>query len=1461
MGWIAIAVVIVTLPEIVFNLSFDILWSTRLAIAWPLILGLLAVGLRLLHVGGAKAATKWLNIAFGIFFLLISLSLFLSLCFVILYHPYEYYEYVWLSSNNFIRAMIWVSTKPDEWLTTTNFIGAIALLLVWVFVGSTCLKSVNREYLRRMSYGYGFASLLWILLLIWKYIPPTTPSSSPPELIYVICEGFLLVCGFILFTSLYTKKGISFRVQKNESNTTTDVENTNSDSNIDYKPHDDGLSGFGSSRANKIIKYHGIARNVTWHERATGSYASSSSKTSVGSSSGNTDAATKYLTELNFRLEENDANGDVTGYRFFSISVGTTNSKTDMNTFLSLWLGNENEEGNNEKTWFKRCIVDGDEIEITLTKDWAGAFNCEKIINRSVNGATVYLRAENTRVAIDISDISANQNPIGFSTKHINYLERGYLSEAETTTNDILSDVVYPEAEGLSFVKISGISNLRLESSSSLASRTFSNVLTGLYNQNIPIIFIITGHQSQTSLYIGTFNKTKKSNLQPSVQPYEAQFRQTVGNNLSVVISALQSAYPGVMLERIQPEEVTSLQTSLRALMGTGLVVGTPAVKSDANIDSLFDVRHITRGMSGENWAYIVTCMPVDLSENSQLHNNILMELADIANTEKSSNTLHPTAQNYVDLLHTLLRKLEHGKAQGLWHSAMYLMASDHERLRNLGALIASATNGPNSRPDPIRILEFEGLSIAMSIFSIFTSPAPASPGRIRYPYKFLSLNSSVELASVVHLPLSEIPGYEVREDASFDTNSSQKLTKNVIRVGEIVDHRRNTDSYYYIPLADLNRHAMIVGATGSGKTNTTFHLLLQLWNLKIPFLVIEPTKTEYRKLLDSEALTKVLRIFTLGDETTSPFRLNPFQILPGVAVQTHIDFLKSVFNASFVMYAPMPYVLERCLHEIYEDKGWNLATGENERGLHPRAFPTLTDLYRKIEPVVRLLGYEPKITMDVTAALQTRINSLREGGKGLMLDTHQSIPIVDLLNYPTILELDRIGDNDDKAFLISLLLTFLYEHRVSEGLTNDLPVKHVTVFEEAHRLLGHIPQIFNTEIANVKGKAVESFCNMLSEIRVYGEGFLVVEQIPSKLSPDIIKNTNLKVMQRLVAADERRVMGAAMNLNEAQARRVVSLEVGEAVVYSEGHDKPVLVAIPHCVDILPKSNNISRQQWDEQVRNCMVSYGLNLSKSLAASKYKREIIPIVETSEFKQIVARYILSVVTSESALITEFSLIIQCISKFSRRGIYDPEIISYAIYYGVDNYFEERGRQYSWKYQDADLIEQIFLSLINEIVLTRFKQNDTQHDFSDEEKKKIEKFRNAYIKLCTVPTYPFSGCSKICTNNVCLYRYNMIPLLSDARLHGNFMNALERSSNDKRWSNLHDTCQVVTRRVLSDDSVPEEKKKAELCFAVQKSELIPQYDHWHRTMIVDELMRTLRNWTFDKAKLTPSQAGMKK
>ena len=67
------------------------------------------------------------------------------------------------------------------------------------------------------------------------------------------------------------------------------------------------------------------------------------------------------------------------------------------------------------------------------------------------------------------------------------------------------------------------------------------------------------------------------------------------------------------------------------------------------------------------------------------------------------------------------------------------------------------------------------------------------------------------------------------------------------IELGRVFVHSSATRHEARIPLDTLTKHCFITGMTGSGKTTSCFSLLIQLYRLGLPFLVIEPVKSEYR--------------------------------------------------------------------------------------------------------------------------------------------------------------------------------------------------------------------------------------------------------------------------------------------------------------------------------------------------------------------------------------------------------------------------------------------------------------------------------------------------------------------------------------------------------------------------------------------------------------------------------------
>jgi hypothetical protein len=208
---------------------------------------------------------------------------------------------------------------------------------------------------------------------------------------------------------------------------------------------------------------------------------------------------------------------------------------------------------------------------------------------------------------------------------------------------------------------------------------------------------------------------------------------------------------------------------------------------------------------------------------------------------------------------------------------------------------------------------------------------------------------------------------------------------------------------------------------------------------------------------------------------------------------------------------------------------------------------------------VVTEIGYSQRVTDDVLGFIRVRIASLRAGTTGRFLEGGHPVDFGRLLTRNVVLEIEDVGDDGDKAFLMGAVLIRLAEHlRLTRG-SGPPDLRHLTVIEEAHRLLrraepgaGHGPG----------AHAVEMFAGLLAEVRAYGEGLIVAEQIPGKLIGDVVKNTAVKVVHRLPAADDRDAVGATMNVTPALSRYLVTLPPGQAAAFADGMDYPVLVQI-----------------------------------------------------------------------------------------------------------------------------------------------------------------------------------------------------------------------------------------------------------------------------------------------------------
>jgi len=545
--------------------------------------------------------------------------------------------------------------------------------------------------------------------------------------------------------------------------------------------------------------------------------------------------------------------------------------------------------------------------------------------------------------------------------------------------------------------------------------------------------------------------------------------------------------------------------------------------------------------------------------------------------TEASSTEQYNAhAEACQTILEGYVQRLLKGRSHGWWRTAVYIAADSQATLHSVAAALRSTCSGDATGMDPFRVHSvpahlirkamLQGKVLAMNVPAGQTNPL----GRVQDA--LATCMTSDELALLINMPCAELPGIPMRARAAFAVSVPLVDGPSVV-LGRLLDSSARPLTEVHLPAIALNRHVFVTGMPGYGKTNTCMQLLHQAHQaLKVPFLVIEPAKGEYRSMRHLPGMAG-LQVYSIGGDSPLPLRLNPLTPVPGVPVGRHIDLLKAVFNASFPMYAGMPYVLEEALLEVYQERGWSVFETENpfltpKSGLEGLAAltPNLEDLFIKIDAILERKGYAQEVSQNMGAALKSRLKSLMVGNKGLVLNTRRSTRFEDLFLRPTVVELRGLGDDEEKAFVMAVLWMFLYEYAElrqdgSAGAYGTL--QHLTLVEEAHRLLAAGTRMAGSDqTADPRGKAVAMFCDLLAEMRAYGEGFVIADQSPTKLVPDVLKNSNLKLVHRLAYPSDRTVVGQCTNLDERQTERLNTLGVGIAVAHDDRIEDAILLQV-----------------------------------------------------------------------------------------------------------------------------------------------------------------------------------------------------------------------------------------------------------------------------------------------------------
>ena len=435
-------------------------------------------------------------------------------------------------------------------------------------------------------------------------------------------------------------------------------------------------------------------------------------------------------------------------------------------------------------------------------------------------------------------------------------------------------------------------------------------------------------------------------------------------------------------------------------------------------------------------------------------------------------------------------------------------------------------------------------------------------------PLYFLRLKylmTARELSGIFKLPIDD--GHTIGLESKKLSSNREKLNQSIIsegnfKLGRILNASRTQEgdaAHAGVPLNDFTKHGLIVGMPGSGKTNFSLGMLLQFWrDFQIPFLAIEPTKSEYRSLLDA---IDELQVFTPGKNFISPFVMNPFVPPENVRLETYKSTLKTAFEAAVSMATPLDLIFEETINNCYSDFKWLDSYTTDDRG----EIFNISDFIRCFKKTFEDIGYTGD-ARNIGRAGLVRLRSLVN-----LFDQYSTIPVKDLLNKPTVIELAALENSDQKALIIALVLLSVLSY-VNTNYMGTGDLRNVILLEEAHVLLDS-GSTSGAEGAEPRAIAQGLIKRILAEMRSYGVGMIVADQSPRKVTSDIVALTDMKMVFRLVEKTDKQMIADSTNMDETKMQRLSRLKPGEAFLFFQKLEEPEEIVVPdyraeHQIDI-----------------------------------------------------------------------------------------------------------------------------------------------------------------------------------------------------------------------------------------------------------------------------------------------------
>lgn len=430
----------------------------------------------------------------------------------------------------------------------------------------------------------------------------------------------------------------------------------------------------------------------------------------------------------------------------------------------------------------------------------------------------------------------------------------------------------------------------------------------------------------------------------------------------------------------------------------------------------------------------------------------------------------------------------------------------------------------------------------------------------------------------------------------------SSALMDNPLKIGKYV--LNDTADAFLDGNKFFQRHAVIAGSTGSGKSFTVATVIEQIEKLKSSNAILFDIHGEY-DTIEGDGI-KHYKIAGPGDDMADDIMFLPYWLLsydemlslmldrsdsnaPNQAmlfsryvVEKKLEYLKKVgkteMETQFTIDSPIPYDIEALLDELRvkdTEVVPGASAGRTKQG----------DFYGKLSRFIQRL--ENKIT-------DKRLNFMFSKDTGLM-EYKYMVKLCEMLLAPAskdggvkIINFSEVP-SDVLPLIVSLIARVIFS--VQQWVDRD-KIHPVALFcDEAHL---YIPE---NARQGVETSSLSSFERIAKEGRKYGVALVVITQRPSEVNRTVLSQANNFIAMRLTNVDDQNVIKKLLPDNLGNyAEMLPILDVGEALIVGDASLLPSRIMVDK-----PKyePNSATVNFWDEWSKEAVSDFIENAVESL----------------------------------------------------------------------------------------------------------------------------------------------------------------------------------------------------------------------------------------------------------------------